>query len=67
MASGRAAVWGGLSKASLAIVGAEAARSTPVFKSPFTASLPGAAWGTSWIAALPHFGQGSHQLGNLLP
>ena len=43
MASRWAAVWGGLSKAGLAIVGAGVAGSTPVCTSCPTASLPGAA------------------------
>ena len=48
-------------------MGPAAAGSTPVCVSPTMASLPGAAWGTSWAAALPYSGQGSHQFGKLLP
>ena len=67
MASRCAVVQGSLSKTGLALVGAGAASSTPVCTSLSMASLPGAAWDTRWVAALPNFGQGSHQFGNLLP
>ena len=67
MASWCAVVWVSLSKTGLATVGAGAAESTPVCPSPSTDSLPGAAGGTSWVAALPCFGQGSHQFANLFP
>ena len=66
MASRCAVVWGSLSKNGLAVVGAGPTWSTPVCMSPSTASLPGAASGTSWVAALPCFAQGNHQFGNLL-
>ena len=67
MASRFATVCGDLSKTGPAIVGSGVVGSTPVCTSPSMASLHGAAWGTSWVAALLCFGQGSHQFHNLLP
>ena len=58
----------GLTQASLTIVGAGAARSVPVHLS-FCHSLSvwGYCWGTSRDTALSCSGQGSHQLGYLIP
>ena len=54
LASRYASARDGLSKTSPAIMGAGVAGSIPVCASPTMASLPGAAWGTSWAAALPY-------------
>ena len=55
-ASRCAAAHGGLSQTGLAIMGAGAARSTPVHLSPSMASLSGAIWGTGWAVALSYPG-----------
>ena len=59
-------VQGSLSKTSLAVMGAGAARSTPVCLFPPMSSLNGAIWGTGQAAALHCPAQGGQQFSNLL-
>ena len=59
--------WGGLSQASLTIVGAGVTRSVPVCLSSPMASPSGAIWGTGGAVALSCSCHGSHQLGYLIP
>ena len=56
-----------LFQTSLAIMGVGASRSVPVHPSSPTAFLSGAFWSTSRAVSLSCSGQGSHQLGYLVP